>query len=81
MESRIGLKSGKRCQVGAMPSAETGESDSAGLGGLTGWGPGRSAGGGGAEAVGSGCAGEATFFPNQSLHRLSLKQRLVWPPS
>lgn len=28
--SRIGLKSGKRCQVGAMPSAEIGESHSAG---------------------------------------------------
>ena len=30
MGSRIGLKSGKRCQVGAMPSAETGEWDSSG---------------------------------------------------
>lgn len=28
--SRIGLKSGKRCQVGAMPSAEIGELDPAG---------------------------------------------------
>lgn len=41
--SRVGLKSGKRCQVGAMPSAEIGESDSAGQGkallGLLPWGP------------------------------------------
>lgn len=34
--SRTGLKSGRRCQVGAMPSAETGEFDLSGEGGLAG---------------------------------------------